>query len=67
MDSKRTTKNYPAVEEGYILNYCNPEYLHKSRAISPPVSSKREIGFDLKEKQARYGRKGSVLLDGKEN
>ena len=26
--------------------------------MTPPATSKRKIGFDLKEKQARYGRKG---------
>jgi nucleoid DNA-binding protein len=25
--------------------------------MAPPVKPKRKIGFDLKEKQARYGRK----------
>ena len=27
--------------------------------MAPPVKPKRKIGFDLKEKQARYGRKMS--------
>ena len=27
------------------------------RLMAPPVKPKRKIGFDLKEKQARYGRK----------
>jgi hypothetical protein len=26
--------------------------------MSPPIKPKRKIGFDLKEKQVRYGRKG---------
>jgi hypothetical protein len=25
--------------------------------MAPPIKPKRKIGFDLKEKQARYGRK----------
>jgi hypothetical protein len=39
--SERTTKNYPSVEEKYILNCYNPDYLHKSRAISLPVPGRK--------------------------
>jgi hypothetical protein len=39
--SERTTKNYPSVEEEYIPIYCNPDYLHKSRAISQPVPGRK--------------------------
>ena len=29
--------------------------------MAPPMKPKRKIGFDLKEKQARYGRKRSQI------